>query len=126
MILAALTGGDGASREGRGNGNRHRVMLDSPWLRFVLCVLATWRVARLVAHEDGPWDVILHLRRRAGSGMLGRLMDCPYCVGVWAAAGFALALSTGPLEWGLAWWGVAGGAALIERFTGRDAGDRAT
>lgn len=99
-------------------------MLDSPWLRFVLAVLATWRVAHLVSNEDGPWDVIVRLRRRAGHGMLGRLMDCPYCVGLWAAALFALAMTPSlaawtPWEWLLAWWGVAGGAAVLEKGIGR-------
>ncbi|MFO0875115.1 MAG: DUF1360 domain-containing protein [Phycisphaerales bacterium] len=101
-------------------------MLDMPWMILVLAVLATWRVAHLVAFEDGPWDVIVRLRRRAGTGMLGRLMDCPYCIGVWAAAAFALPLSGSFAGWLLAWWGVAGGAAIIERVTARDETGRTT
>ena len=89
----------------------------SPWFLFVLCVLATWRLAHLVAREDGPFDVVLRLRARAGDGMLGRLMDCPYCLSVWIAAPLALLLSTKPLEWCLAWWAISGGSSLLERAT---------
>jgi hypothetical protein len=43
------------------------------WLQFLAVVLATWRLAHLVAHEDGPFEMIVWLRRSAGSGVLGRL-----------------------------------------------------
>ena len=32
-------------------------------VRFVLAVFATWRVTHLLASEDGPGDVVFHLRR---------------------------------------------------------------
>lgn len=51
----------------------------------MVAVLATWRISRLVAKEDGPFDVVLRVRARAGTSVLGRLMDCPYCLSVWAA-----------------------------------------
>jgi hypothetical protein len=47
-------------------------------LRIALAILATWRVAHLLAREDGPFDLVLRARARAGDGVLGRLMDCPY------------------------------------------------
>ena len=39
--------------------------MDDPWLRFTLAALATWRLATLLAHDDGPWDAMLRLRRAA-------------------------------------------------------------
>jgi len=85
------------------------------WLRFLAVVLACWRVAHLVAHEDGPFDVIVALRRAAGSGMLGRLMDCPYCLSLWIAAPFAGWLAdTWPAGIAL-WLAISGGACLLER-----------
>ena len=66
--------------------------MDSEWLRLILAVLATWRLSRLVAFEDGPWDAVARLRRLTGDGMLGHLMDCPYCLSLWFAAPAALSL----------------------------------
>ena len=88
----------------------------SPWFLFTLCVLATWRVAHLIAREDGPFDVVLRLRARAGDGMLGRLMDCPYCLSIWIAAPAALLLARHFLEWCLAWLAISGGASLLEKL----------
>jgi Protein of unknown function (DUF1360) len=94
----------------------------SPWFRLTVAVLATWRVAHLVAREDGPFDVIVRLRLRAGAGVVGRLMDCPYCVGLWIAVPFAFLLARTPLAWCAACLAISGGAALLERVAERDAG----
>ena len=64
--------------------------MEEAWLRFVLSVLATWRVTHLLAYEDGPWDVFVRLRAALGNGVLGRLLDCFQCVSVWVSALFAL------------------------------------
>src|SRR6478735_1467758 len=61
--------------------------------RFALGVLATWRVTHLLAEEDGPGDLVVRLRSRAGNGWQGRLMDCFYCLSVWTAMPFALAVA---------------------------------
>jgi len=34
------------------------------WIRFVLAVLATWRVSHLLVSEDGPWNLLARLRQR--------------------------------------------------------------
>jgi hypothetical protein len=94
-------------------------MRNSEWLRLTLAVLATWRLSRLVAFEDGPWEVVARARRRAGNGMLGHLMDCPYCLSLWFAAPLALALDTTLPGWVLAWLGVSGGASLVEKVVSR-------
>jgi hypothetical protein len=88
----------------------------SPWFRLALCVLATWRLSHLVAHEDGPFDVIVRLRARAGGGMLGRLMDCPYCLSLWIAAPAALLLTDRLPEGCAAWLAISGGSSLIEKL----------
>ena len=93
-------------------------MLDwSPWFRLTLSVLATWRLSHLIAYEDGPFDVIVRLRARAGNGVLGRLMDCPYCLSFWIAAPLALILANDLLAWGVAWLAVSGGSSLLERLS---------
>lgn len=88
----------------------------SPWFFLTLCVLATWRASHLVAHEDGPFDLIVRLRARAGDGMLGRLMDCPYCLSLWFAAPAALLLAPRFPEWCVAWLAISGGSSLLEKF----------
>lgn len=91
----------------------------SPWFLLVVCVLATWRLSHLVAREDGPFDAVLRLRARAGDGMLGRLMDCPYCLSIWFAAPAALLLAHRLPEWCAAWLAISGGASLLERLTAK-------
>ena len=85
--------------------------------RFVLATLATWRVAHLLAEEDGPGDVLVHLRRRAGSSWAGDLLDCFYCLSVWVAVPCSVGLAgrrrVDPL-WCLA---VSGAACLLEQGT---------
>jgi Protein of unknown function (DUF1360) len=89
----------------------------SIWLRFVLAVLATWRITHLLAAEDGPADVIVRLRRRLGRSFAGRLMDCFYCLSVWVAAPLAFfAGGQGAAELFVTWWALAGAACLLERL----------
>jgi hypothetical protein len=88
----------------------------SQWLRLVLAALATWRLTHLVAFEDGPWQVIARIRRRAGSGFWGSLMDCFNCLSFWAAAGVTAVLRPLPWDWPLVWLGLAGAACLLERI----------
>ena len=90
--------------------------MDAPWFHAVLGALATWRLAHLLAHEDGPWDAVLRLRIAAGQGMWGQMLDCFYCLSLWVAAPVALAVARDPLEWLLAWLGLSGAACLLERL----------
>ena len=69
------------------------------WPRFVLAVLATWRVTHLLASEDGPADIVVRLRRMLGQSLLGRLMDCFNCLSLWIAAPAAFLLATDTLTW---------------------------
>jgi hypothetical protein len=91
------------------------------WFQLLAVVLAAWRLAHLVAHEDGPFDVIVSLRRFAGSRMLGRLMDCPYCLSLWTAAPFAWWMADTWRTGVALWLAISGGACLLERgFAARD------
>lgn len=86
------------------------------WFRFVLGVFATWRVAHMLAHEDGPWDLVVRLRGAVGNGLWGRLLDCLYCVSPWIAAPIAFAVAGDAVEWVLAWLALSGAACLLERL----------
>lgn len=86
------------------------------WTRFVVAVLATWRITHLLAREDGPADLIVRLRNKLGGSWVGRLMDCFYCLGVWIAAPMAFFVARKPLELLLTWLAISGAACLLERI----------
>jgi len=85
------------------------------WTRFVLAVLATWRVTHLLASEDGPADLIVRFRASLGCGLAGSLMDCFNCLSLWIAAPAALFVSQQPLAWLFTWLALSGAACLLER-----------
>jgi hypothetical protein len=83
--------------------------------RIVLATLATWRLAHLVAEEDGPANIIARTRARAGASQLGELMDCFYCVSLWVAAPLALVTAQRRRDVPLTWLALSGAACLLER-----------
>jgi hypothetical protein len=89
---------------------------DDPLMRFVLAVLATWRVTHLLANEDGPADIIVRARVWLGNGLIGSLMDCFECLSLWIAAPAAFLLSRHPLMWVISWLAISGGACLLQRL----------
>ena len=93
-----------------------------PGMRFALASLATWRVTHLLAEEDGPANVVVRLRERAGDGSLGELMDCFYCLSVWVAAPFGFALARRPRDAPLHSLALSGAACLLEQATRERAG----
>jgi hypothetical protein len=87
---------------------------------LVLAILGVWRVTHLLWGEDGPGDLVIRLRRLAGDGFFGRVLDCFYCLSLWIAAPFAIAVAQTWPERTLAWLGLSGGAILLERLTSRE------
>ena len=91
--------------------------------RLLLGVLSVWRITHLFQAEDGPCDVVVRLRRRAGEGFWGQLLDCYYCLSVWIAAPFAVFLGQRLGERILLWPALSAGAILLERVTDRGHGE---
>jgi hypothetical protein len=87
------------------------------WL--LLGALAVWRITHLLQAEDGPWEVVVRLRRRAGDGIMGQAMDCFYCLSLWVALPFALGLGGGWTERIMLWPALSAAAILLERVTAR-------
>jgi hypothetical protein len=85
------------------------------WL--ILGVLAVWRITHLLNAEDGPWDLLVKLRRLAGNGVFGSLLDCFYCLSLWVAAPLAWVLGEGWKHRLLLWPALSGGAILLEKIT---------
>lgn len=88
------------------------------WL--TLGILAVWRVTHFLSAEDGPWDVSVRLRRYAGEGIWGKLLDCFYCLSLWVAAPFAVLIGEGVGQMVTLWLGLSAGASLLERLTAKD------
>ena len=89
---------------------------------FLVSSLAAWRLTHLLRAEDGPWHLLARLRRNAGTGFWGDLLDCFYCLSVWIAAPLAAVLGTGWRERLLLWPALSGAAILLERFTASGTG----
>jgi hypothetical protein len=84
------------------------------WL--LLGALSVWRITHFLRYEDGPWQLAVHLRRRAGAGIWGELLDCFYCLSVWMAAPAACMLGS---SWSERLWlcpALSALAILIQRF----------
>lgn len=89
------------------------------WL--VIAALAVWRVTHLLSAEDGPWDVVVLIRKKMGSGFAGQLLDCFYCLSLWVAAPFAYFVGESVRERFYLWLAFSGAAILLERVTSREA-----
>lgn len=92
-------------------------MVSAGALEWGLAMLATWRVTHLLWAEDGPADVLVRLRRAAGAGAFGRLLDCFHCLSLAVALPFAAWLAS---TWGegiVGWLALSGAACLLERAT---------
>jgi hypothetical protein len=84
---------------------------------FLVGVLCVWRTTHLLHAENGPWDLVLRLRRRVGSGHWGQLLDCFYCLSLWVAVPFAWLCGETWTEHLLLWLAFSAGAILLERLT---------
>ena len=83
--------------------------------RLLLGVLVVWRITHLFQAEDGPWDVVVSIRRAAGDGFFGRLLDCFYCVSLWVSLPLGFIIGETAIERALLWPALSAGAILLER-----------
>ena len=87
------------------------------WFQFILCSLAVWRVTHLFGKEDGPFDIIFLIRKKAGAGFWGSLLDCFYCLSMWTALPFAFWIGANWKEVLVFWLALSGMACLLEQAT---------
>ena len=85
---------------------------------FVVLSLVVWRLTHLLAKEDGPFDIIFLLRKKAGAGFFGSLLDCFYCLSIWMALPFGIYYGATWMEKLLYWIALSGAACLAEQTTG--------
>lgn len=88
---------------------------------FVVAALAVWRVTHLLALEDGPGGLTARLRAALGAGFWASLLACFYCLSLWVALLFALALGESAIERIVLWLGLSGAACLLEHIGERGA-----
>jgi hypothetical protein len=96
-------------------------------LRLLLSAFALYRLARLLALEEGPAGIFEGIRARLGayhygedglpSSNLGRLAVCPLCWGLWLSPLAVLAVYTPTLlgDIILIWLALAGAAVWLQR-----------
>jgi len=97
-------------------------MLNSIWLVF-----AAYRIARLIAMDDGPGDVFINLRKNLGAydydirgrvkSNTGRGVSCPHCVGMYAALLLVLLPQSKVKTWVLTVLGVAGAQSFLQTLS---------
>lgn len=51
--------------------------------KYLILVVGVWRLTHLISAEDGPFDLIIKLRKLLGNSFFGKLMDCFYCLTIW-------------------------------------------
>jgi len=98
-------------------------------VELIVYILATWRLARLLAEEAGPYDVLGRLRHLAGVGYddvgnvyganeLARGLICVFCNSVWIGSVVALGWLLIPdvMFWLALPLALSGGAVLVNRF----------
>ncbi len=92
-------------------------------MRFVIVALAVYRLAHLIALDDGPGDLLIRLRT-AVAGRYGleswqaRGVCCPVCVSFWLVWPAALLLQPESLlEFAVLALALSAPAAVIARWT---------
>lgn len=88
--------------------------------QFIIITLAVWRITHLLQAEDGPWDVVVRLRKLLGNGFLGHLMDCFYCLSIWIALPFGCLLGSNIPNSLLLWAALSGSAIFLERISSQN------
>lgn len=94
--------------------------------RWALAALACYRLAQLVGRDTLTAPIRTRLGRlAAGKGtwhpwtLLAEWAACPFCSGVWFAAGLALWLGPASfIEWAVLWLSIAGAQSYLERRAG--------
>lgn len=100
------------------------------YLVWVLGVFAVYRLAKMIALEEGPFSVFYRLQEKLGGFDLaengfpktlwGRLITCPHCVGIYVSV-FVLFLIYTNTWFGflfVAWFGIAGAQSFLQELSG--------
>jgi hypothetical protein len=79
-----------------------------------------WRLTHLISAEDGPFDLILKLRQKAGDSFFGKLMDCFYCLSIWIGVAAAFYETSNSQEIVILALYYSGASLLLQKLTNKD------
>lgn len=91
------------------------------WLTFLVAILAAYRLAHMIAREEGPFSVFANIRGRLDPNQatwLGRGISCAACVSVWTSLLMVLAILYLPAAVMIPiafWLAVAGGGLILNK-----------
>jgi hypothetical protein len=86
---------------------------------FIVASLATYRLARMVTQEEGPFGIFVRWRGAIDPDQetwVGRGVNCALCVGFWIALPMSYAVTGLTWLWPIVWWATAGAAALLQKW----------
>jgi hypothetical protein len=88
--------------------------------KYLIMVIVVWRLTHLICAEDGPFDLIIKLRKLLGNSFFGKLMDCFYCLSIWI--GLLCALYEGENVWEIIILTLyySGASLLLEKLTNKN------
>jgi hypothetical protein len=91
-----------------------------PLEKYLIMVIVVWRLTHLICAEDGPFDLIIKLRKLLGNSFFGKLMDCFYCLSIWI--GLLCALFEGDNVWQIIILTLyySGASLLLEKLTNKN------
>jgi hypothetical protein len=91
-----------------------------PLEKYLIMVIVVWRLTHLICAEDGPFDLIIKLRKLLGNSFFGKLMDCFYCLSIWI--GLLCALYEGDNVWEIIILTLyySGASLLLEKLTNKN------
>lgn len=88
--------------------------------KYIVIVIVVWRLTHLLALEDGPFDIIIRIRKLVGDSFFGQLMDCFYCLSVWIGLAAAFYVGTSWQEIILLCLYYSGTSILLEKSTNKN------
>ena len=89
-------------------------------VKYLVVVIVVWRITHLITTEDGPFDMIIKMRKFVGNSFLGKLMDCFYCLSIWIGLAFAFYLEKNVEMIILLTLYYSGASILIEKITNKN------
>ena len=88
--------------------------------KYFIVTIVVWRLTHLISSEDGPFDLIIKIRKMAGTTFFGTLMDCFYCLSIWIGLLCACLASRDWQEIVLLALYYSGASILLEKLTNKN------
>jgi uncharacterized membrane protein len=89
-------------------------------LEYYVLVIVVWRITHLISSEDGPFDLIIKLRKQMGNSFIGKLMDCFYCLSIWIGFFAAWYAGNNITEIIILTFYYSGASILLEKLTNKN------